>query len=144
MTPSVQFDLSSDGARKLSTTVWWTGSDSRVKLNIVDADISICYNNVKNLALRRFGWDPEYYPDVIDKTVVGFISQEVEDILPKAVTFTKEKGFDDFRTLDTDQIYKMHFGCTKKLIIDKEILESKVATLEAQLAALLTQLNISL
>jgi len=94
--------------------------------------------------LKRFAWNTEYYPDVVDRNVVGWIAQSVEEVLPKAVTKTTEYGFEDFRSLDVDQVYKMHYGATRKLIIDKEILEEKVTTLQNQLNALLNQLNIVL
>jgi hypothetical protein len=54
-------------AAKPSTSTWATTSDSRVKLNIQDADLDVCYNTIKNLPLRRFTWDPYYYPDIKDK-----------------------------------------------------------------------------
>ena len=99
---------------------------------------------MKNIELRRFEWDPQYMPDVTDKQVVGFVADEVEVYYPKAVSKSEENGFNDFRSLDIDQIYKTMYGCVKKLMNDKEILEDKVATLENKLNALLTQLNISL
>ncbi|MFO0002597.1 MAG: hypothetical protein ACK559_15830, partial [bacterium] len=105
----------------------------------------------KSLALRHFQRDPDYIPDIQDRNVTGFLAQEVETIYPKAVTKSNEYGFSDFRSLDVDQLQKMHYGATKKLIMDKEALEatvadqaSRISTLEAQLNALLTQLNITL
>jgi len=101
--------------------------------------------------LRHFQWDPDYVPNIQDWNVVGYIADEVEAIYPKAVTKSNEYGFSDFRSLDVDQIQKMLYGATKKLIVDKEALEvtvadqaSRIATLEAQLSSLLTHLNITL
>ena len=99
---------------------------------------------MKNIELRRFEWDSEYMPDVVDKQVVGFIADEVELYYPKAVSKSEENGFTDFRSLDIDQLYKTMYGCVKKLMNDKEILEDKVSDLENKLNMLLFQLNISL
>ena len=145
-TPNTTYgiDVANLNCRQYSSTTWSTASDSRIKLNIETADYSLCYNNMKNIELRRFEWDSNYMPDVIDKQVVGFIAQEVETYYPKAVSQSEENGFTDFRSLDIDQIYKTMYGALKKVINDKEILEDKVTTLENKLNVLLTQLNIVL
>jgi len=119
--PMYQLDLSTDNARKLTTTTWLTGSDERVKNNIEDADLDICYDIVKNLKLKRFRWKEDFYPVVEDRHNVGFIAQEVETIFPKAVVKNKQKFnndivYEDFRNLNTDQIYKSLFGATQKII----------------------------
>lgn len=119
--PMYQLDLSTDNARKLTTTTWLTGSDERVKNNIEDADLDICYDIVKNLKLKRFKWKEDFYPVVEDRHNVGFIAQEVESIFPKAVVKNKQEFnngivYTDFRNLNTDQIYKSLFGATQKII----------------------------
>ena len=126
-----QLDLSTDEARKLSTTTWTTGSDRRVKQNIENADTMLCYNVVKNLNLKRYTWDEKYYPNVSDRNCIGFIAQEVKEIYPKAVSVTPfyrdiktEDGktieqkliFEDFHNLDVDQIYKCTYGAVKETI----------------------------
>ena len=142
--PSYQLDLSTDGARKLSSTTWLTGSDERVKDNIQDADIELCYNTVKNMKLKRFKWNEKYYPDVDDRNSVGFIAQEVATVFPKAVKknnqkFLINKGeteeenvyeeIEEFHSLDIDQINKTLFGAVQKLIKKNEELELKVQNL---------------
>jgi len=124
-TPNTTYgiDVANLNCRQYSSTTWSTASDSRIKLNIETADYSLCYNNMKNIELRRFEWDPQYMPDVTDKQVVGFVADEVEVYYPKAVSKSEENGFTDFRSLDIDQIYKTMYGCVKKLMNDKEILE---------------------
>jgi hypothetical protein len=113
---SIQLDLSTDSARKLTTTAWLTGSDMRVKKNIMDADLDICYSNVKNLSLRRFEWDSNYYPHVQDRTAIGWIAQEVEQVFPHAIVETNDFGFVDFKNLNTDQLVKCMYGALKKCI----------------------------
>jgi hypothetical protein len=90
--PNFELELSTDDARKLTTTVWLTGSDERVKDNIEDADIDLCYNTIKNLKLKRFRWSEKYYPNIEDRNSVGFIAQEVATVFPKAVKKNKRKN----------------------------------------------------
>jgi len=127
LTPgSYQLDLSTDNARKLTTTTWITGSDTRVKLNQVNANLDTCYNNIKNIPLKYFEWNSTIYPDINDRHSLGWIAQDVENILPKAVTQTEDHGFTDFRNLDSDQIIKMMFGAIQKLQLKVEALESQL------------------
>ena len=62
--------------------------------------------------------------------MVGWIAQEVEAVFPKAVSSSSERGFNDFRTLSSDQIYKTMYGALQRVIADKEALEARVALLE--------------
>lgn len=125
--PAYQLDLSTDGARKLTSTTWLTGSDERVKKNIEDANVAMCYSNVKNLKLRRFQWDSNFYPSnlVNDQNVVGWIAQEVATVFPKAVTTSSNNGFDDFMDLNADQLYKAMYGALQHTMCNLEILNSK-------------------
>jgi len=88
-TPTVQLELSTDGARKLTTSTWSTGSDRRIKEDITDADLDLCYSVSKNLKLRRFKWK-DYIGYEHDKHVVGYIAQEVQEMFPKAVDVSKK------------------------------------------------------
>ena len=134
--PAAQLDLSTDTARKLSSATWSTGSDSRVKVDIQDADYSMCYSNVKSIPLRRFAWDSNAYPDVPDRHAVGWIAQEVEAVFPKAVTTTAEHGLDDFKTLNVDQLYKTMWGCLIKCIEIIESQDARIASQDSRIAAL--------
>jgi hypothetical protein len=73
-------------AIKAGTSAWQTGSDERYKENIIDADLDICYNNIKKLKLKRFNYKEEVFRDpASDNTKLGFIAQEVNEIFPKSV-----------------------------------------------------------
>jgi hypothetical protein len=48
------YELDIIGQARCSNGQWISGSDSRVKNNIVDADLEIYYSNIKNLKLRNF------------------------------------------------------------------------------------------
>lgn len=124
-TPSYTLDIGGN-ARKSTTTTWLTGSDERVKENIEDADLDICYNTVKVLKLRRFKWKEEIYPDYTDRNVIGFIAQEVEQYFPNSIRQNNENGFVDFKSIDVDQVYKTMYGALQKVISELEILEQEL------------------
>lgn len=122
-TPSYQLQLSSDSAAKPSTSTWTVASDERLKENITQANLDICYNNIKNLPLRRYTWkDSVYTPDQVpDRTQLGWIAQEVKEIIPKAVHTNNEiHGLKDCHTLNSDQILASLYGAVQKLIQDNE------------------------
>ena len=130
--PAYQLQLSTDSAAKPTTSTWTIASDRRVKLDIETANADLCYSTVKNLPLRRYTYDPVAFPDtaIRDRSVVGWIAQEVRDVLPKAVSQSSQHGYDDFLSLDADQIYKTMYGALQRVIADKEALEARVALLE--------------
>lgn len=121
-----QLDLSTDGARKLTNTTWTTGSDQRIKTNIEDADLDVCYSNIRNINLKRFKWDSNVIGPVEDETMLGFIAQEIKEVFPKSVNIIPDYGFDDFHNLNQDQLNKCLFGAVKKLIQKVEALEETI------------------
>lgn len=106
----------------LTTTTWATGSDERLKENIVLADLDICYNTIKNLPLKRFSWKasiPEY-TNVDDRNAIGWIAQDVQAVFPNAVKSSDEMGLANCLSLQPDQIYKAMYGALQKLMTDFE------------------------
>jgi ketopantoate reductase len=136
---SYLIDLNTDGARKLTTSSWATGSDMRIKKNIQEANYDICYDNIKNLSLMRFTWDEQLLPNLQDRTSIGWIAQDVEKVFPKAVSKSKDYGLDDFRTLNNDQINKCLYGCVKKLIQKIEEDEKQISELTNMVKLLISQ-----
>lgn len=142
--PSYQLDLSTDGARKLTTTTWLTGSDQRIKTDIESANLQMCYDTVKSIDLKYFKWNFPADSNVVldDKHSLGFIAQEIQKVFPNAVSESNSYGYTDFLSLNTDQILKAMYGALKQTMADKEALEQSLATatanfssLEARLAA---------
>jgi alpha-tubulin suppressor-like RCC1 family protein len=109
-----QLDMSTDNARKLTTTTWTTGSDEALKTDIVTADLERCVEIVSNLDLKYFKW--EIPSD--DKHSLGWIAQEVEQFFPKAVQTNEAHGIPDFKNLNSDQLIKVMWGALKKLRAD--------------------------
>jgi len=130
------------------------------KKNVHRADINRCYENVKNLPLSRYTLDRELLPNknIQDNTVMGWISDDVERILPKGVrvcdfNLTKKRlekkseesdPADEFaiiRVVQSEQIYTTMYGSIQRLIHDKEALERSVREFTAVVAAQQSQIT---
>jgi hypothetical protein len=132
-----QLDLSTADARKLSGASWATGSDERIKKNIVLADTYICYSTIKALPLKYYEWniiDPVTQTKIKtnEEHELGFIAQEVEKVFPNAVKQSQDYGFSNFRTLDVDQLLKMHYGATQHTMKVIEEQSTMIQTLTTQ------------
>jgi hypothetical protein len=138
--PLFQLDLSTDGGRQPTSSTWKTGSDQRVKSNIVAANLTICYDTIKSLDLKYFQWN---FPDMnpTDQHSLGFIAQEVVNYFPKAVFPSDSHGFPDFLNINVDQILKAMYGALKKTIEDKEALEEKLEMAQNDIDLLETRLS---
>ena len=96
--PSYLLHVNTDSAGKPGVGGLWTVvSDERIKTDIVPADLSRCYDIVKQVGLKHFGFKPGVYSDeqINDKHSLGWIAQDVQKVFGKAVSI---KPF----TLQTD------------------------------------------
>lgn len=144
-TASFQLQLSTDSAGKPATNTWTVVSDKRIKDEIIDADLTRCYDIVKSLPLRRYTWKEDFYTteQVNDRSKLGWIADEVEVVFPKAVgvipewtykqeTETEEaKKIENLKSLNADQIYAVMYGAIQKLIQEVETLKHEVETLKS-------------
>lgn len=106
---------------------WTVTSDERIKENILPLKYGI--DEVKQL-------QPVYFNFIDDETKdlnIGFIAQEVEKILPEAVSKKPLKGFDDFRLLDKNVIYATLVNAVKQLISITDSLNYRIASLEEKI-----------
>lgn len=72
-----------------TSTNFTNRSDERLKTDIELADLDICYDNIiKKLPIKRFKYIEEYAQES-DKNKIGFIAQDFEKVLPKAVHKSK-------------------------------------------------------
>lgn len=126
--PLYQLELSTDSAAKPSTNTWTVSSDERLKTNIELANLEMCYNTVKNIPLKKYRWRDDVYTNdqVPDRSKLGWIAQDVEQLIPKAVEKRDMLGYSDCRTLNSDQIIANLYGCVQKLIKDIELLKEEV------------------
>ena len=128
--PSFVLQVGSDQVAKPTSGTWLSSSDKRIKYDIQNQDLQSSYNIITNLQLKNFKYDSSILPESKDKTFVGFIAQEVEEILPNSVTKTNQYNLEDFRSLDIDQIYKHLIGTVQFLMKKVEQLESEVNQLK--------------
>ena len=126
--PAYKLQLSSDSAAKPSTNTWTISSDSRLKTNIQMADLDICYNIIKTIPLKRYTWRDDIYTteQVPDRSKLGWIAQDVEILLPKAVEQKEMHGYSDCRTLNSDQLIASLYGAVQKLMITVEELQNRI------------------
>lgn len=108
-------------------------SDRRLKEEIEDADINICYEDIKSLPLHRFKYK-DFIGNKGDQHLTGFISDEFEQVFPKAVT-KNNKVFEidgekitleDCASIDTSQIVPTLLGAVQKLMKKVEMLEEQL------------------
>jgi len=134
-----KFTISSAGNGTFSgtctATSFPTGSDERIKENIQEADLDLCYENVKKLNLKYYKMKDEYVSPEYqkDRHNLGFIAQEVEKVFPNAVEERDIYGLSDLKTLNKDQIYTSMFGAMQKLIQVVETQGARIKQLEDRL-----------
>lgn len=119
--------LYADSAAKPTSNTWTVSSDVRIKENIELANLQTCFENVKNLKLKRFTYKQEVFSNeqVKDRTQLGFIAQEVEPIFPKAITKNDLK----FNQKYEDVIIPAKFN-ENGIEIEKERIEKKLISEE--------------
>lgn len=129
--PNYQLELSTDSAGKQSTNTWSIASDIRLKENIENADLLICYNIIKNLKLKKYTWKDDIFNQyqIKDRTKLGWIADEVETIFPKAVDIKNSNNLNDCKILNIDQIINAMYGCTQKIIDDYDFIENDIISI---------------
>jgi len=125
--PQYTLDVNGSTHQSNNLTTWGVTSDRRIKTNIEFANLDICYSSIQALALRRYEYDSNLFPNREDKHVIGLVAQEVQPIFPKAVTQTSSFGFSDLLGIDYDQLYMANLGATKKLM---EVVEQQGSTIQ--------------
>jgi hypothetical protein len=104
-------------AAKLLTTTWNISSDERIKTNIVNASVEKCAEIIANIPIHSFKWNTDILStSMYDRKVLGFIAQEVQEVLPTSIKTIDAYGFSNFLTLDTDQIFKANIGATQYIM----------------------------
>jgi hypothetical protein len=140
--PNTSFTFFVNGsAYKNSGANWTVSSDLRIKEEIENADLSICYNNIKNLPLRRFKWIDKYNSHITDKYQIGYLAQELKNYFPKSITITEQKYgdviFNDFHIINIDGIIKSMYGTLQLLMKDFEIMRNRINYLKNEISILM-------
>lgn len=126
--PTYSLDIAIGDARKPSGTVWINPSDRRIKTDIINADSEKIASELTAVRLVNYKWKELYRKThhLSVEPTTGFISQEIESIYPSSIYYSEESGFADFRTLDTDQLFKAKFGLTQQLLKRASTLQSRI------------------
>jgi hypothetical protein len=120
-------------------TAWDQTSDHRIKENVKKANLTICYDNIKNINLYRFNYTKAFGNDTHkDRTQLGFIAQQVNKYYPKSITRGKRKLDDnkdvpDLASIDITQVNFTLFGAVKQLIRVVEKQSNRIKRLEDML-----------
>ena len=131
---------SSNGKISITSTITQNASDVRLKTNIKVIDNPI--EKIKKIRGVTFDWvdnitsEYDFHPDSMHET--GVIAQEIQEVIPDAVTtapfngnYTKKSGTDNnFLTVKDEKIIPLCIEAIKELSAQVELLKSKVATLE--------------
>ena len=105
-----------------SSTSYNTSSDHRLKENVVE--LTGATDRLKQIPVHRFNFiaDP-------DKTVDGFLAHEVQDIVPEAITGTKDEvdadGNPVYQGIDQSKLVPLLVATIKEL-------EARITALEAK------------
>jgi len=116
-----------------SSTAYNTSSDYRLKENVVEVTDGI--DRVKLLKPSRFNFivDP-------DKTVDGFLAHEVADVVPEAITGTKDAvdadGNPEYQGIDQSKLVPLLTAALQEAITKIESLETEMITVKSRLDAL--------
>ena len=137
--PSYQLQVNTDSAAKPGIGGLWTVvSDERIKSDISPADLDRCYEIVKSVPLKYFGFAPNVYADnqINDKHNLGWIAQDVQKVFKNAVSvkpFTLKTGevIDDCLDLNGGQMIAALYGSVQALMAKVETQAARITQLES-------------
>ena len=106
-------------------------SDRRIKTDIQDANLEMCYSNLTHLPLRSFGYISSFSDTKIDKHQIGFIADELSTVFPKSVHLANVsvEGFSTIYFVNYEQIQMAHYGATQYMAT---LLENQNSTIVGQ------------
>jgi len=111
-----------------SSTAYGTSSDYRLKENIVL--LTDAKTRLNQLSVKRFN-----FIKTPDKTVDGFIAHEAQEIVPEAVTGTKDEANDDgtpkYQGIDQSKIVPLLTAALQEAFAEIAALTTRIETLEA-------------
>ena len=132
----MRIDSSAAIFRSTNQSSFNTTSDMRLKKDITSANLDNCYSNIKNLRLVNYKWkDNKMQLNTsgnLTKSLLGWIAQEVETVMPNAIIQSNSNGLADCKQLNIDLINQNLFGCVKKIIEKLEIQENNNQTLNTK------------
>jgi hypothetical protein len=125
------------GVSVMSNSTQLATSDSNIKENIQFADLNRCLEIVEQVPLKHFNFIPEYQNTLFDKSQIGFLAQDIEQVFPNAtLSCYSDNAQRDVLYLSKDQIYMAHYGATQKLIEFIEYQTCEISTLYSRIDSL--------
>ena len=123
VTPTTVGTITTNG----STTSYNTSSDYSLKEDIVDIEGSI--ERLKDLKPVNFKWKSD------GTRVDGFIAHEAQEVVPEAVTGTKDAVYEDgnpqYQGIDQSKLVPLLTKALQEAVTKIEALEARVTALEA-------------
>ena len=110
-------------------------SDARLKENIRDFTGEEAIDKISQLRTRIFNWNAkakEIYEHINPNDEVGFVAQELQEVLPDLVVYneaTKKVGDEKYLTIDWNKLIPYTIGSINNLRERVESLEEKVSKL---------------
>jgi hypothetical protein len=141
-----QLEVSTDSAGKPGVGGLWTVvSDERIKTDIIPANLDRCYEIVKSVPLKYFGFSQNVYSDeqITDRHNLGWVAQDVQKVFKNAVSvkpFTLKTGevIEDCLDLNSGQMIAAMYGSVQALMQKVEDQAALIKTLADRIAALET------
>ena len=103
-------------------------SDIRLKTNIYHVDLTESYDAVRSIPLKRFQWKSQTQGEGEGeggRGQTGWIAQDVESVMPTAVTTQTAYGLSDCKMLNMNELISHMYGAI-------QILQKKVEALEKE------------
>lgn len=109
------------------------GSDSRIKDNQKDISSENAFSIIGNLKPKTWVWNEKSNENLNGKKAAGLVAQEVEEILPDAVTISENGDIKDFHSLNYNTIQGYEIAAIKGLIEEVKSLKAEIAELKKQI-----------
>jgi hypothetical protein len=136
---------------KVTCTDFQNTSDRRIKENIIQANDVDVMDKINNLNLKVYTYTEEYRKSIPEgelstSPVFGWIAQEVKNTYSDAVVVQKntigDTEYEDFHYIKKGKLYDLAVAGVKILHKKNKDLETKVASLESELAAIKAHLGL--
>lgn len=113
-------------------------SDGRFKKNQKEVDYKNCYEKIKQIKLKTYDWDIEKIQSYNEEKIVlerptnelGFIAQELEEIIPDSVKEKEKYNIKDFKSVEYNKINLYLFGAVKELMKENEQIKKELQMLK--------------
>ena len=118
-------------------------SDRRLKENIFDISNDVALDTVRSLRPVTFNWRDDIFNEskrgILD---VGFIAQEVEPLIPLAVSeYTQINTGDVYKNIKHERLIPYLVGAIQRLDYDNEVKQREINDLKKSLLNLMERIN---